>query len=545
MIDKFGLDALNIQREIDDISHNLKFVRKKSHSRISNLLKDIRSFSQGKPLLNYKSLIKNDISGNYPENNLNNENYLNFKNKETNNDNSVQINYNNFKNENYPINFKYFYNSKTSHVHSKNKNFKNFLKKSFNNAATKNDLSNFRRRSLYQQNLTEENLFLKNFYDKFQNNNKEQFNISGEPVYNINKPKNASAILKNKKIEFSKKYSNNIKSIQSLYEKYSNENNSNTSINEKYLIPHTTKNNMIASKKFYYDKYVLRNNKNSFNQSSRISEKMSTNYESKKSNYIPLSVKKMHNTEYNEDNNNNYNNHNLTANANQHNKTMSNFGSNYKQKDLLLKNDEYNPKRHNSYRRLDFHNNRIDKNDNYGNKNDNNNDSNLSMNKEIFNLLKVNNQKACIDRIYELLLYKDFYYKVKNNYDHDKGRISKKFEINDILVWINKLKKNPYEEYCKKIMNNFNINNLNNFKNFIDNMMNEVKTNNYFVNGMKKILCVNDINNMPNNNCNNIVKNMKKMKGVSNTFKNRTKSEDERRTWNDKNNNKLRSYSYY
>ena len=73
MIDNFGADVVKIQKEIDDISHNLKFVRKKSHSTISNLLKNIKSFSHEESL-NHQSLINSDVNRNYIENNLNDEN---------------------------------------------------------------------------------------------------------------------------------------------------------------------------------------------------------------------------------------------------------------------------------------------------------------------------------------------------------------------------------------------------------------------------------------------------------------------------------------
>ena len=80
----------------------------------------------------------------------------------------------------------------------------------------------------------------------------------------------------------------------------------------------------------------------------------------------------------------------------------------------------------------------------------------------------------------------------------DNNNISSKDDINldDILYWISSLskikhEKDEYKQYCMKLMRDNHINNFNELKSFIDNILNKNIQNNNFIGGVKKILSTN------------------------------------------------------
>ena len=116
---------------------------------------------------------------------------------------------------------------------------------------------------------------------------------------------------------------------------------------------------------------------------------------------------------------------------------------------------------------------------------------------DLLKVLKLNNVNDLKEKLRELNNIKKFSKKVVSLY-YKFNNISSKDDINldDILYWISSLskiknEKDEYKQYCMKLMRDNHINNFNELKSFIDNILNKNIQNNNFIGGVKKILSTN------------------------------------------------------
>ena len=158
--------------------------------------------------------------------------------------------------------------------------------------------------------------------------------------------------------------------------------------------------------------------------------------------------------------------------------------------------------------------------ENYKNNSDSsNNNINIDIenenneNKEIKELLKSLKLKSINDLKLKLKEYQttdiftnrviSLFYKYNTNIAKDE------IDLNDILYWISSLVKNKkendeYKSYCKNLMKENNIKNFEEFKSFIDKILNKNIQNNNFIGGVKKILSTNIDDNSDFNFIDNI-----------------------------------------
>ena len=109
---------------------------------------------------------------------------------------------------------------------------------------------------------------------------------------------------------------------------------------------------------------------------------------------------------------------------------------------------------------------------------------------DILNLLKAININECVEKINKLLVYKNFIHQMKNIYlENNNLKNEKEIKIKDILFWscANKNNKNKYEEFCKEIMSENNINDFDNFKEIIKKLMKNKSQNNNLIKGINRI----------------------------------------------------------
>ena len=137
----------------------------------------------------------------------------------------------------------------------------------------------------------------------------------------------------------------------------------------------------------------------------------------------------------------------------------------------------------------------------------------------IYKLVNTKNYKDCIHKINKLLNYEEFIHNLKKIYFKYNDN-NNDFKLKDILFWISfhinyENKINKYEEFCKGIMEKFNINDFENFKIFFKNLVYKDKNNKYFVNGMKQIF-----NNFNDFEPNKSIYNKSKKKFKNSIYKN-------------------------
>ena len=129
-------------------------------------------------------------------------------------------------------------------------------------------------------------------------------------------------------------------------------------------------------------------------------------------------------------------------------------------------------------------------------KHENQDDENIEIN-QLLELLKLKDNNDLKKKLKELYITKIFANKVISLfYKNNENKIKNNINFDDVLCWILSLsnynKENEeYKLYCRKIMKNYNIKNFNQFKSFIDKILNKNIQNNNFIGGVKKILTTN------------------------------------------------------
>ena len=106
---------------------------------------------------------------------------------------------------------------------------------------------------------------------------------------------------------------------------------------------------------------------------------------------------------------------------------------------------------------------------------------------DILNLLEAKNINDCIPKIKKLLVYKNLIHHIKNIYlEKNNQNKQKEIKIKDILFW-SCSNKNKYEEFCKEIMHENNINNFDNFKSYLTELIKFKKLDNNLLKGINRI----------------------------------------------------------
>lgn len=109
---------------------------------------------------------------------------------------------------------------------------------------------------------------------------------------------------------------------------------------------------------------------------------------------------------------------------------------------------------------------------------------------DILNLLKAKSINECVEKINKLLVYKNFIHQMKNLYlQNNNPKNEKDIKIKDILFWScsNKKNKNKYEEFCKEVMSENNINDFDNLKEIIKKLMKNKTQDNNLIKGINRI----------------------------------------------------------
>ena len=498
MTDKLGSNAIQLQKEIMDITKNIYSVRMKTHKSMSSILNGLKSFPKNKQSKHIHNKNPKKI-----KKILDNENFIIY------NDDDKDRNNNNYYPKNNTINNLFFKQNKKLILNENEKSYKNcLLLNSFNNKKRNNkpfkcEVNNFRNYDLNKYDLNHEN------YYSNDDSNRNSFQL-------LDKKKEISKTDSLKYLYKDKKYSNNITcnggDVCDEYNYYKNKNRnfskrelnsreySNGLFNYKFDI------NMKSKKKSrnknnnnfkYKEKYNQKNNEESFGFEDFLSDKSSKTF------YYDFYQK--YDNNYNKDNK--YFSKNQTkiiSNPYKPNLNHYNSNKNIFRKKASIKADS-KEKINIKYNNLYLNDNQIEEIDNINN---------------IFKLLNVRNYKECLYKINKLLNYEEFIHNIKHIYlefnDHNNN-----FKLKDILYWLsfhlNKdNKENKYEAFCKDIMRKFNISNFDNLKKYFNKLVDKERNNKQFVNGMKELF--NSFNEFQPNQT--IYRNKSKTKFQKLTYKN-------------------------
>ena len=443
---KFDNHVTDLQKEMIDITNNLKKFRNKNHKTISLLINNLNILSN--EIINHQ--IDYDDSNSNTSNKKSNydelKSSIEMKNEEQKFNQSIsQKNYENKKR-----------NRNNSMFSEKNKNnYRTFFN---NNSNKKNDcISHTSRRQYFK---IENNKYNDNYFNDFISkeliNNKNSQTLNKFYNKNIKLHKNNSL---NSKL-FHKNENGNINNLQ-----MENENNHFKTDNKK------KKNNTLEG--------LLLNNKKDF-----------IYFNKNKQNYLKHNTRtnKIHKFQkfY-------YTNRNKNPIIQKSNKKMSTL----QQMNINKILKDYSEDIHENYKNnsdSSFKNINI----NIGNE-QNKNDENVEL-MEINNFLKslgLKNIKDLKKKLKEYHTTDIFTNKVISLFYKYNTNISKdEIDLNDVLNWISSLAKikrenEEYKLYCKNLMKENNIKNFKEFKFFIDKILNKNIQNNNFIGGVKKILSSN------------------------------------------------------
>ena len=401
----------------------------------------------------YHNIQSNNISydNNNPSSNIsydNNNNNNNIKNEENNINNSLNPN-------------SFSYNKYIG------KNLTDFL-------YSRQNLENNKIRFKLLKNVRDEIEDI-NFKNKVKNNNTFQTNYINNNNKNLKKQNsNNNVNLYNNSCKIKRMKENN--NFNDYITGKMKRNKKNEELLKNYYLTNKNNNKEIASKK---DPLKININKNSHNQTYfYYKEKSQTNnenvddYNKENNNYI-----------LNDNNAMLYKNNSKDKNIDIHyNKTINNDILN---KINLLNNDKRNIEVINENRKKNNSKNQKDKN---------------LKEIELFiqNFLQLKGF-SCLEELINWIIkvkqYKNFITKIKNIYlsSNYNNNIDKNVYYNDILSWINQNNininnnKKMYGDYCKEIMKNNNLTNIEEFKEFTNQILNKNKQNSEFLKEMKEI----------------------------------------------------------
>ena len=253
-----------------------------------------------------------------------------------------------------------------------------------------------------------------------------------------------------------------------------------------------------------FKRKLTRNNKSSFNSSSKLRN--------------PLNLNRI-NEDISKNNNKNNNNqiyHHLSINNNSNNYNYSNYinekqkpNRNYSYKDICIdikKKNENNNSR--NFNKNKSKSKKIKYNIDYIYENSNSDDiiekSNIKNKKKIdvdkinilLNTINADNINEAIKKVNNLIKYEQYINELKQLYKENNNYYEK--IINNDLIWLSNIIKNykrneSYKKYCKNIMSKHKIDNFEDFKKFINNIFTKNKKNKGFIVEVKNILCKDDI----------------------------------------------------
>ena len=286
----------------------------------------------------------------------------------------------------------------------------------------------------------------------------------------------------------------------------------NSRINKRNLQSHLKSNHVSminlkkSVKKINNNQFFNRNNRISNKKSyenKKASKDISTNYtmdnSSKEKNYFINDFEKYRNVSLNNKNSfnktykPNFPSQNFNINIEKINKRkINNTNRNSPIKYIKYRNDEISKNNDNIFTtkksKIILRNKSTRKN-NYSNTY---NCFNINQKKEyelvdILNLLEAKNINDCIPKIKKLLVYKNLIHHIKNIYlEKNNQNKQKEIKIKDILFW-SCSNKNKYEEFCKEIMHENNINDFDNFKSYLTELIKFKKLDNNLLKGINRI----------------------------------------------------------
>ena len=286
----------------------------------------------------------------------------------------------------------------------------------------------------------------------------------------------------------------------------------NSRINKRNLQSHLKSNHVSminlkkSVKKINNNQFFNRNNRISNKKSyenKKASKDISTNYtmdnSSKEKNYFINDFEKYRNVSLNNKNSfnktykPNFPSENFNINIEKINKRkINNTNRNSPIKYIKYRNDEISKNNDNIFTtkksKIILRNKSTRKN-NYSNTY---NCFNINQKKEyelvdILNLLEAKNINDCIPKIKKLLVYKNLIHHIKNIYlEKNNQNKQKEIKIKDILFW-SCSNKNKYEEFCKEIMRENNINDFDNFKSYLTELIKFKKLDNNLIKGINRI----------------------------------------------------------
>ena len=286
----------------------------------------------------------------------------------------------------------------------------------------------------------------------------------------------------------------------------------NSRINKRNLQSHLKSNHVSminlkkSVKKINNNQFFNRNNRISNKKSyenKKASKDISTNYtmdnSSKEKNYFINDFEKYRNVSLNNKNSfnktykPNFPSENFNINIEKINKRkINNTNRNSPIKYIKYRNDEISKSNDNIFTtkksKIILRNKSTRKN-NYSNAY---NCFNINQKKEyelvdILNLLEAKNINDCIPKIKKLLVYKNLIHHIKNIYlEKNNQNKQKEIKIKDILFW-SCSNKNKYEEFCKEIMRENNINDFDNFKIYLTKLIKFKKLDNNLLKGINRI----------------------------------------------------------
>ena len=249
------------------------------------------------------------------------------------------------------------------------------------------------------------------------------------------------------------------------------------------------RNNRISNKKSYENKKASKD----------ISTNYTMDYSSKEKNYFINDFEKYRNVSLNNKNSfnktykSNFPSENFNINIEKINKRkINNTNRNSPIKYIKYRNDEISKSNDNIFttkKSKVILRNKSTRKNNYSNTY---NCFNINPKKEyelvdILNLLEAKNINDCIPKIKKLLVYKNLIHHIKNIYlEKNNQNKQKEIKIKDILFW-SCSNKNKYEEFCKEIMHENNINDFDNFKSYLTELIKFKKLDNNLLKGINRI----------------------------------------------------------
>ena len=489
-----------LQKEIYDITKNINMFQKKNHQTMSKIVQKLKFIN--KEMKPFEESTNNSLLANI--NNTENIQSKSVKNLKINNYLSTYDTKNiyskeaingNYKKQQPAIQLYKNYMHKITELNN-NTQSNNYPNKTFNNTIDNNNIIsimkerlNFKKDKInnVSKNMNMETaknkFFFKEYFDTDKNNEKQIFNYTNRGLNTLD----LLSIHNNIKIKTKPKVNN----------KYNNKETISFNKNIKYNLDlgynwnkeaEKDKNAIQEKNKFEYNMFANRLRHKSTNNiyKTKINSfnKISNNYYKK----IPLQRAPILNI-YEKNKQSKINNCCSEKNKrNLSNKKNSNNHCNDNKKKHCSNN--YNSLDIEKLRKIDINKIRnINKLEDYDMKNI----------EKIKNILECKNYEECLKKVNKLCEQKSFTKKVFNLYQK-YGRNEKTGDnYKNCLLWINNLARerrqpsnNKYEEFCKKIMKENNIKNFSVFQLFVQNIFNEKKNANNFLEDIKKILSVDD-----------------------------------------------------